>query len=86
VSDNPWQPVHHEEAGDEPAPPETRPQRPKQSDKPSDKSSDKSAAAAFTVMLAVPPEFIEAISGLSLAITTLAHAIANSGGKNDGER
>ena len=89
MSDNPWQPVHHEEAGDEPAPPETRPQRPKQADKsadkPSDKSSDKSGAA-FTVMLAAPPEFIKAIADLSIAITKLAHAIAQSGGKNDGDR
>ncbi len=84
MSDDPWRPVHHEEADDETAPPAaTRKPAPKEQDGKSDaKSGGKSDApgAAFTVMLAVPPEFTEAISGLSVAITKLAQAIATSGG------
>lgn len=83
MSDNPWQPVHHEEADDETAPPAApRKPAPKQQGAKSGTKSD-APAAAFTVMLSVPPEFTEAISGLSAAITKLAQAIANSGGKPD---
>lgn len=83
MSDNPWRPVHHEETDDDMAPPPAAPRKPAPKEQGAKSGKSDAPAAAFTVMMSVPPEFIEAISGLSVAITKLAQAIANSGGSEN---